>query len=75
MKGHLAMIILFAERSMDLSHYIKHLLEQISVIKNETTVVKLLAEGLGDIFEHAELFDRGEHLLIGEYCFVTYLGL
>ncbi|XP_004520431.1 protein MMS22-like [Ceratitis capitata] len=63
-KGHMALLILYAERRCDISEYVSKLLQQLAAINNDLCVSKVLADSLLEIFMHADDFRRGEHLLI-----------
>lgn len=66
-RGHVALIILFTEKQCNISEYVNKLLQQLSNIRNDPVVSKIIADGLLDIFQNAENFDRGEHLLIDSW--------
>lgn len=63
-KGHMALLILYAERRCEIGDYVRKLLQQLTAINNDLSVSKVLADGLLEIFMHADDFRRGEHLLI-----------
>ncbi|XP_050332656.1 protein MMS22-like [Bactrocera neohumeralis] len=63
-KGHMALLILYAERRCEIGEYATKLLQQLTAINNDLSVSKVLADGLLEIFMHADDFRRGEHLLI-----------
>ncbi|XP_075156078.1 protein MMS22-like [Haematobia irritans] len=66
-KGHMALWILFAEHQYDLTDYITKLLQQLTAIRNDLGVSKIIADSLLDIFEFADTFQRGESLLVGPW--------
>ncbi|XP_013108570.1 protein MMS22-like [Stomoxys calcitrans] len=66
-KGHMALWILFAENQYDLTDYITKILQQLTAIRNDLAVSKILADTLLDIFDHADTFQRGESLLVGPW--------
>ncbi|XP_011176948.2 protein MMS22-like [Zeugodacus cucurbitae] len=63
-KGHMALLILYAEQRCEIGEYVMKLLQQLAAINNDLGVSKVLADGLLEIFMHADDFRRGEHLLI-----------
>ncbi|XP_055379869.1 protein MMS22-like [Condylostylus longicornis] len=67
MKGHVALMILYVENFMDLSDYIKKILEQLNSIKNDINICKILSEGLCEILKKSENFDNGEYLLVDSW--------
>ncbi|XP_046803254.1 protein MMS22-like [Lucilia cuprina] len=66
-KGHMALWILYAEHKYDLTDYAIKLLQQLTSIRNDLSVSKIMADTLLDIFDHADTFQRGEHLLVGSW--------
>ncbi|XP_005187651.1 protein MMS22-like isoform X1 [Musca domestica] len=66
-KGHMALWILYAEHQYDLTDYITKVLQQLSAIRNDLAVSKIIADSLLDIFDHADTFQRGESLLVGSW--------
>ncbi|XP_036338974.1 protein MMS22-like [Rhagoletis pomonella] len=63
-KGHMALLILYAERRCEIGDYVSKILQQLAAINCDLSVSKVLAEALLDIFMQADDFRRGEHLLI-----------
>ena len=66
-KGHMALLILHAEHHYDFTDYITKLLQQLTAIRNDIAVSKVMADSLLDIFNHADNFQRGEHLLLSSW--------
>ncbi|XP_073829155.1 protein MMS22-like [Musca autumnalis] len=66
-KGHMALWILYAEHQYDLTDYIKKVLQQLTTIRNDLAVSKIIADTLLDIFDYADTFQRGESLLVGSW--------
>ncbi|XP_061387100.1 protein MMS22-like [Musca vetustissima] len=66
-KGHMALWILYAEHQYDLTDYITKLLQQLSAIRNDLAVSKIIADSLLDIFDHADTFQSGESLLVSSW--------
>uniref|UniRef100_A0A1A9WVN0 Protein MMS22-like n=1 Tax=Glossina brevipalpis TaxID=37001 RepID=A0A1A9WVN0_9MUSC len=66
-KGHMALWILHAEYRSDMTDYIKKVLAQLHSIRNDLTISKIIADTLLDIYQQADNFQRGEHLLIGPW--------
>ena len=70
MRGHIAMLMLFLEKRLNVSGYITKILEQmnsISADEGSVACMKLVADGLQEIYSNSEAFDKGEHLLLGKY--------
>ncbi|XP_053951880.1 protein MMS22-like [Anastrepha ludens] len=63
-KGHMALLILYAEQRCEIDEYVAKILQQLWAINNDLSVSKVLADALLDIFMQADDFRRGEHLLI-----------
>ncbi|KAM7349018.1 protein MMS22-like isoform 2-T2 [Cochliomyia hominivorax] len=66
-KGHMALWILYAEHQYDLTDYITKVLQQLSAVRNDLSISKIMADTLLDIFEHSDNFLRGEHLLVSSW--------
>lgn len=66
-KGHMAMLLLHAQRRQSLEDYIGKLLTQLSAVRNDTDVGAIYAGTLQSIFELADDFNRGEQLLLAPW--------
>lgn len=66
-KGHMALLILYAQHNYDLTDYITKLLQQLTAIRNDLAVSKVMANSLLDIFNYADNFQRGEHKLLSSW--------
>lgn len=72
-KGHIALLILYAENHINISQYISKFLNQINLLceksdGNFSTVLKIVAEGMQEVLMMSENsdFDKGEDLFIGK---------
>lgn len=69
-RGHVALIILFNEKKVNVSTYVQKILEQINSIHLDEgyfPVLKILADGFYEIFSNSECFQLGEHVLLGPF--------
>lgn len=69
MKGHAAMLILFTEQVIDLNLYISKVIGQLNSISDKSNeafpVMKILTDGLIEIFKRKQGFELGAHNLLG----------
>lgn len=68
-RGHVALLILLTERKLDVTTYVKKILEQINSIHlddGHLPSMKIVVDGLLEIFSNTESFLLGEHLLLGK---------
>lgn len=71
MKGHVALLLLFTEHEIDLSVYISKLVSQLNSITDKSVegaslpVMKMLIDGLIEIFKLRQGFELGSHNLLG----------
>ncbi|KAH8276640.1 hypothetical protein KR044_000629 [Drosophila immigrans] len=66
-KGHMALLLLHAERRQPLADYIGKLLTQLAAIRNELEVCAIYATTLPSIFELSTDFGNGEQLLLAPW--------
>ncbi|KAG5680205.1 hypothetical protein PVAND_009730 [Polypedilum vanderplanki] len=77
MKGHISMLILYCENSLNISQYLTKLMTQINILMQQsssssTNILKVLSESLSLIVlrnmnENADVFENGEDLLIDSW--------
>ncbi|KAL7743172.1 hypothetical protein ACLKA6_016306 [Drosophila palustris] len=66
-KGHMAMLLLHAQRRQPLEDYVGKLLAQLATVRQDADVGAIYANSLEGIFELAEDFSRGEQLLVSPW--------
>ncbi|EDW62838.1 protein MMS22-like [Drosophila virilis] len=66
-KGHMAVLLLHAQRRQPLDDYVAKLLSQLAAVRNDTDVGGIYAATLEPIFELADDFARGEQLLLAPW--------
>ncbi|KAH8387422.1 hypothetical protein KR093_006938 [Drosophila rubida] len=66
-KGHMALLLLHAERRLPLHDYIGKLLAQLAATRNDLDVCAIYASCLHTIFEHSADFTHGEQLLLAPW--------
>ncbi|XP_017870553.1 PREDICTED: protein MMS22-like [Drosophila arizonae] len=66
-KGHMAVLLLHAQRRQPLDEYVSKLLAQLATVRNDTDVGGIYAATLQPIFELADDFARGEQLLLAPW--------
>lgn len=78
MKGHVAILILYTEQEIDLSSYITKLIIQLKSIADNYNeafpVMKILIDGVIEIFKNKQSFELGAHKLLDSWI-VKYLQL
>ncbi|KAM8719613.1 hypothetical protein ACLKA7_005791 [Drosophila subpalustris] len=66
-KGHMAMLLLHAQRRQPLEDYVAKLLAQLGAVRQDADVGAIYANSLAGIFELADDFKRGEQLLVAPW--------
>ncbi|KAH8396262.1 hypothetical protein KR222_006934 [Zaprionus bogoriensis] len=66
-KGHMALLLLHAQRRQPFEDYVSKLLAQLAAVRNDTDVAGIFAATLQPIFELADDFARGEQLLLAPW--------
>lgn len=67
-RGHVALIVLFTEKNLNISTYVQKIIEQINYIHLDEgyyPTMKILADGFLEIFSNSESYQLGQHLLLG----------
>lgn len=66
-KGHMAVLLLHAQRRQPFDDYVSKLLAQLAAVRNDPDVGGIYAATLQPIFELADDFARGEQLLLAPW--------
>ncbi|XP_017852159.1 protein MMS22-like [Drosophila busckii] len=66
-KAHMALLLLHAQRRQPLDDYLNKLLAQLQALRQDAEVSACFVNVLEPIFEQADDFTRGEHLLLGPW--------
>ncbi|KAH8281258.1 hypothetical protein KR018_003022 [Drosophila ironensis] len=66
-KGHMALLLLHAQNRLSFEDYLGKLLAQLAAIRNDVEVGAVYAGSLQAVFDLAEDFNSGEHLLLGPW--------
>ncbi|XP_034490302.1 protein MMS22-like isoform X2 [Drosophila innubila] len=66
-KGHMALLLLHAERRLSLEDYVGKLLNQLAQVRYDIDVAGIYVSSLESIFELADDFSRGEQLLLAPW--------
>lgn len=76
-KGHMAMISLFAQNRIDSHGYIIRFFEQINklaVDENKSRALRIVADSCEHILDRPDIFECGEFILIGNWKFRIATG-
>ena len=69
-KGHMAMLVLFTEQEQPVHGYIGRFLEQLNAIaadENKLSIMRIIVDGVEQLFARTDAAQFGEHLLLGEF--------
>lgn len=69
-KGHMALLILQAEKRISIHDYVIRLLDQLnklSMDENKLPILRIIADALEPLFAKQDIFELGEYIFIGEY--------
>lgn len=70
LRGHISLLILFTQKQLNISAYTTKILEQLTTIHLDESygnALKMLADGMVEIFANTSLFQLGEYVLLGTY--------
>lgn len=68
LRGHISLLILFTEKHLNISSYTTKILEQLTTIHLDESygqALKMLADGMLEIFANTASFELGEYVLLG----------
>lgn len=68
LRGHISLLILFTENHVNISAYTTKILEQLTTIHLDESygqALKMLADGMMEIFTNTSSFELGEYMLLG----------
>lgn len=67
-KGHMALLILQAEKHISIHGYVIRLLEQLNKLpmdENKLPILRIIADALDPLFAKPDIFELGEYIFIG----------
>lgn len=69
MKGHMALLILFANQEENVKNYAGRLLEQVTKLisdENKLPILRIMIDALERIYDKSDIFALDEYILLGE---------
>lgn len=67
-KGHMAMVLLQAEKQIGIQAYVIGLLKQLNKLtmdENKLPIMRIIADALDPLFVKQDIFELGEYIFIG----------